>query len=127
MKSELTVPLIQLAPWRVPAECELPEALRPWLLEADSMTRRLRHHNHHFSVQLLGNRSVTLCADEQQLVAAEQPELVVLDEPTEHLDRETARELLDDLSDEDVLSLSGVTQTVWMQEPVKRRSQPTIT
>lgn len=73
MKSELTVPLIQLAPWRVPAECELPEALRPWLLEADSMTRRLRHHNHHFSVQLLGNRSVTLCADEQQLVAAEQP------------------------------------------------------
>lgn len=73
MKSELTVPLIQLAPWRVPAECELPEALRPWLLEADSMTRRLRHHNRHFSVQLLGNRSVTLCADEQQLVAAEQP------------------------------------------------------
>ena len=73
MKSELTVPLIQLAPWRVPAECELPEALRPWLLEADSMTRRLRHHNRHFSVQLLGNHSVTLCADEQQLVAAEQP------------------------------------------------------
>ncbi len=73
MKSELTVPLIQLAPWRAPAECELPEALRPWLLEADSMTRRLRHHNRHFSVQLLGNRSVTLCADEQQLVAAEQP------------------------------------------------------
>lgn len=30
------------------------------------------------------------------------------------------RELLDDLSDEDVLSLSGVTQTVWMQEPVKK-------
>ncbi|EQB2600346.1 chorismate--pyruvate lyase family protein [Aeromonas salmonicida] len=73
MKSELTVPLIQLAPWRAPAECELPEALRPWLLEADSMTRRLRHHNRHFSVQLLGNHSVTLCADEQQLVAAEQP------------------------------------------------------
>ena len=73
MKSELTVPLIQLAPWRVPAECELPEALRPWLLEADSMTRRLRHHNRHFSVQPLGNRNVTLCADEQQLVAAEQP------------------------------------------------------
>ncbi|WP_447836153.1 chorismate--pyruvate lyase family protein [Aeromonas salmonicida] len=73
MKSELTVPLIQLAPWRAPAECELPEALRPWLLEADSMTRRLRHHNRHFSVQLLGNRNVTLCADEQQLVAAEQP------------------------------------------------------
>ncbi|HGY5297693.1 TPA: chorismate lyase [Aeromonas salmonicida] len=73
MKSELTVPLIQLAPWRVPADRELPEALRPWLLEADSMTRRLRHHNRHFSVQLLGNRSVTLCADEQQLVAAEHP------------------------------------------------------
>ncbi|WP_219593230.1 chorismate--pyruvate lyase family protein [Aeromonas salmonicida] len=73
MKSELTVPLIQLAPWRAPAECKLPEALRPWLLEADSMTRRLRHHNRHFSVQLLGNRSVTLCADEQRLVAAEQP------------------------------------------------------
>ena len=32
------------------------------------------------------------------------------------------RELLDDLSDEDVLSLSGVTQTVWMQEPVKKPS-----
>lgn len=30
------------------------------------------------------------------------------------------RELLDDLSDEDALSLSGVTQTVWMQEPVKK-------
>lgn len=30
------------------------------------------------------------------------------------------RELLDDLSDKDVLSLSGVTQTVWMQEPVKK-------
>jgi len=73
VKSELTVPLIQLVPWRAPAECELPEALRPWLLEADSMTRRLRHHNRHFSVQLLGNHSVTLCADEQQLVAAEQP------------------------------------------------------
>ncbi|MBR7630837.1 chorismate lyase [Aeromonas popoffii] len=74
MKSELTVPLVQLVPWRAPAECEPPEALRPWLLEADSMTRRLRRHYRHFSVQLLGNRSVSLGADEQQLVAAEQPQ-----------------------------------------------------
>ncbi|CAB5711183.1 TPA: chorismate lyase [Aeromonas dhakensis] len=73
MKSELTVPLVRLEPWRTPAQCEPPEALLPWLLEADSMTRRLRRHNHHFSVQLLGNRSVPLDVDEQQLVAADHP------------------------------------------------------
>ena len=73
MKSELTVPLIQLVPWRAPAECEPPEALRPWLLEADSMTRRLRRYNSHLSVQLLGNRSVSLGADEQALVAVADP------------------------------------------------------
>ena len=73
MKSELTVPLIQLVPWRAPAECEPPEALRPWLLEADSMTRRLRRYNSHLSVQLLGNRSVSLGADEQTLVAVADP------------------------------------------------------
>ena len=69
MKSELTVPLVQLVPWRAPAECEPPEALRPWLLEANSMTRRLRRYNHHLSVQLLGNRAVSLTVDEQALVA----------------------------------------------------------
>ncbi|KAB0675943.1 chorismate lyase [Aeromonas caviae] len=69
MKSELTVPLAQLVPWRAPAECEPPEALRPWLLEADSMTQRLRRYNHHLSVQLLGNRAVSLTVDEQALVA----------------------------------------------------------
>lgn len=74
MKSELTVPLVQLVPWQAPAECEPPEALRPWLLETDSMTRRLRRHNRHFSLQLLGNRSVLFGVDEQQLVAAEQPQ-----------------------------------------------------
>ncbi|WP_421282048.1 chorismate--pyruvate lyase family protein [Aeromonas taiwanensis] len=73
MKSELTVPLIQLVPWRTPAECELPEALRPWLLETDSMTRRLRRYNRHLSVQLLGNRSVSLAEDEQALVAVQDP------------------------------------------------------
>ncbi|MGY3896510.1 chorismate--pyruvate lyase family protein [Aeromonas enterica] len=74
MKSELTVPLVQLVPWQAPAECEPPEALRPWLLETDSMTQRLRRHNRHFSLQLLGNRSVLFGVDEQQLVAAEQPQ-----------------------------------------------------
>ena len=64
MKSELTVPLVQLVPWRAPAECEPPEALRPWLLEADSMTRRLRRYNHHLSVQLLGNRAVSLTVED---------------------------------------------------------------
>ena len=73
MKSELTVPLARLVPWLAPAQCEPPEALLPWLLEADSMTRRLRRHNRHFSVQLFGNRSVALDADEQQLVVAEHP------------------------------------------------------
>ncbi|MDX7753649.1 chorismate lyase [Aeromonas caviae] len=73
MKSELTVPLVQLVPWRGPAECEPPEALRPWLLEADSMTRRLRRYNHHLSVQLLGNRAVSLTVDEQALVAVSAP------------------------------------------------------
>ncbi|MFQ2753136.1 chorismate--pyruvate lyase family protein [Aeromonas caviae] len=73
MKSELTVPLVQLVPWRAPAECEPPEALRPWLLEADSMTRRLRRYNHHLSVQLLGNRAVSLTVDEQALVAVSAP------------------------------------------------------
>ena len=73
MKSELTVPLARLVPWQTPAQCEPPEALLPWLLEADSMTRRLRRHNRHFSVQLFGNRSVALDADEQQLVVAEHP------------------------------------------------------
>lgn len=73
MKSELTVPLIQLAPWQAPERCEFPEALRPWLLEAGSMTRRLRHHNRRLSVQLLGNRSVSLDADEQALVGIDHP------------------------------------------------------
>ncbi|MGY3888014.1 chorismate--pyruvate lyase family protein [Aeromonas aquatica] len=74
MKSELTVPLIQLAPWRAPEQCEPPEALHPWLLEADSMTRRLRRYNRQLSVQLLGNSSVSLAADEQALVAADCPQ-----------------------------------------------------
>jgi chorismate--pyruvate lyase len=38
------------------------------------MTQRLRRHNRHFSLQLLGNRSVLFGVDEQQLVAAEQPQ-----------------------------------------------------
>ncbi len=33
------------------------------------MTRRLRRYNHHLSVQLLGNRAVSLTVDEQALVA----------------------------------------------------------
>lgn len=74
MKSEPTVPLIQLDPWRAPEQCEPPEALRPWLLEADSMTRRLRRHHRQLSVQLLANRSVPLAADEQALVAADCPQ-----------------------------------------------------
>lgn len=37
------------------------------------MTRRLRCHNSHLSVQLLGNRSVSLGSDEQALVAVADP------------------------------------------------------
>ncbi|GJA64611.1 putative chorismate pyruvate-lyase [Aeromonas caviae] len=37
------------------------------------MTRRLRRYNHHFSVQLLGNRAVSLTVDEQALVAVSAP------------------------------------------------------
>lgn len=37
------------------------------------MTRRLRRHNSRISVQLLGNHSVSLAADEQALVAAPYP------------------------------------------------------
>ncbi len=33
------------------------------------MTQRLRRYNHHLSVQLLGNRAVSLTVDEQALVA----------------------------------------------------------
>lgn len=37
------------------------------------MTRRLRRYNHHLSVQLLGNRAVSLTVDEQALVAVLSP------------------------------------------------------
>ena len=37
------------------------------------MTRRLRRYNHHLSVQLLGNRAVSLGVDEQALVAVSAP------------------------------------------------------
>lgn len=37
------------------------------------MTRRLRRYNHHLSVQLLGNRAVSLTVDEQALVAVPAP------------------------------------------------------
>ncbi|WP_258225026.1 chorismate lyase, partial [Aeromonas sp. HMWF036] len=65
MKSELTVPLTPLSGWLAPECFELPASLRPWLLEPGSMTRRLRQHNRHFSVEWLGNHPVALTADEQ--------------------------------------------------------------
>ena len=37
------------------------------------MTRRLRRYNRHLSVQLLGNRAVSLTVDEQALVAVSAP------------------------------------------------------
>ena len=37
------------------------------------MTRRLRRYNHHLSVQLLGNRAVSLTVDEQAVVAVSAP------------------------------------------------------
>ncbi|MFE8730214.1 chorismate--pyruvate lyase family protein, partial [Aeromonas hydrophila] len=56
-----------------PESCELPASLRPWLLEPGSMTRRLRQHNSHFSVEWLGNHQISLTADEQWLVDAPTP------------------------------------------------------
>ncbi|PPA27903.1 chorismate lyase [Aeromonas jandaei] len=73
MKSELTVPLTLSGGWLAPESCELPASLRPWLLEPGSMTRRLRQHNSHFSVEWLGNHQVSLTADEQWLVDAPTP------------------------------------------------------
>ncbi|MGY3863674.1 chorismate--pyruvate lyase family protein [Aeromonas lacus] len=73
MKSELTVPLTLSGSWLAPESCELPASLRPWLLEPGSMTRRLRQHNSHFSVEWLGNHQVALTADEQWLVDAPTP------------------------------------------------------
>ncbi|MGL6627356.1 chorismate--pyruvate lyase family protein [Aeromonas jandaei] len=73
MKSELTVPLILSGSWLAPESCELPASLRPWLLEPGSMTRRLRQHNSHFSVEWLGNHQISLTADEQWLVDAPTP------------------------------------------------------
>ncbi|MFB2906721.1 chorismate lyase [Aeromonas jandaei] len=73
MKSELTVPLTLSGSWLAPESCELPASLRPWLLEPGSMTRRLRQHNCHFSVEWLGNHQVSLTADQQWLVDAPTP------------------------------------------------------
>ncbi|QTL96420.1 chorismate--pyruvate lyase family protein [Aeromonas jandaei] len=73
MKSELTVPLTLSGSWLAPESCELPALLRPWLLEPGSMTRRLRQHNSHFSVEWLGNHQISLTADEQWLVDAPTP------------------------------------------------------
>ena len=73
MKSELTVPITLSGSWLAPESCELPASLRPWLLEPGSMTRRLRQHNSHFSVEWLGNHQVSLTADEQWLVDAPTP------------------------------------------------------
>ncbi|MGL6266135.1 chorismate--pyruvate lyase family protein [Aeromonas jandaei] len=73
MKSELTVPLTLSGSWLDPESCELPASLRPWLLEPGSMTRRLRQHNSHFSVEWLGNHQISLTADEQWLVDAPTP------------------------------------------------------
>ena len=73
MKSELTVPLVQLVPWRAPAECEPPEALRPLVAGGrfhDPAPASLQSSP---SVQLLGNRAVSLTVDEQALVAVSAP------------------------------------------------------
>nr|WP_236663538.1 chorismate lyase [Aeromonas jandaei] len=43
------------------------------MLEPGSMTRRLRQHNSHFSVEWLGNHQVSLTVDEQWLVDAPTP------------------------------------------------------
>nr|WP_232354439.1 chorismate lyase [Aeromonas jandaei] len=69
----MTVPLTLSGSWLAPESCELPASLRPWLLEPGSMTRRLRQHNSHFSVEWLGNHQVSLTADEQWLVDAPTP------------------------------------------------------
>lgn len=71
MKSELTVPLTRTSDWLLPALAEPPARLAPWLLDAGSMTARLRRHNHHFSLELLGHHLQGLAPDEQGLLGVD--------------------------------------------------------
>ncbi|MGL5302544.1 MAG: chorismate--pyruvate lyase family protein [Aeromonas sp.] len=73
MTSRLTVPLTPLCGWQAPNECELPAHLRPWLLDAGSMTQRLRQYHRHFSLEWVGNYPVALGVDEQWLVDSATP------------------------------------------------------
>lgn len=70
--------------------------------------------------RVVGEQGATLSGGEAQrvslarvLVADPKPTLVILDEPTEHLDHETADRLLDDL----MAALSGVTMLVITHDP----------
>ncbi|MCS3457572.1 chorismate--pyruvate lyase [Aeromonas sp. BIGb0405] len=68
MKSELTVPLMRISDWLAPASAMPPAELAPWLLDTGSMTARLRRHNTHFSLELLGHHHQALTPDEQDLL-----------------------------------------------------------
>ncbi|EOD56304.1 chorismate--pyruvate lyase family protein [Aeromonas molluscorum] len=68
MKSELTVPLMRISDWLAPASAMPPAELAPWLFDTGSMTARLRRHNDHFSLELLGHHQQALTPDEQALL-----------------------------------------------------------
>ncbi|MGL5335198.1 MAG: chorismate--pyruvate lyase family protein [Enterovibrio sp.] len=74
VKLKLTVPVTRQSKWLLPQRAKLPQNLSPWLLEAGSMTQRLREHNRHFAVQWLGNHPTVLSAQELQLVDALTPD-----------------------------------------------------
>ncbi len=57
--------MIELVNWHPVQRRLMPKALRPWLAEKGSLTRRLRRFNQvDFSVQLLGNSWIKPLADE---------------------------------------------------------------
>jgi chorismate--pyruvate lyase len=63
--------------WRDAQGCSLPEHLKSWLLDPNSLTARLKSHSHQFRVELLGQRVETCQKNEAVALIPEGEQVLV--------------------------------------------------